>query len=443
MTLRLLLIRHGLSSYNRENRIQGRNDLSTLTPEGIAQASKIGEALKGLTIHEIYSSPLKRAKDTASELLRVHSPNKNIILDNDLLEVDLEPWSGLTIDEVKAKFPDSYLTWKKSPNELGIKRKDGTKYHPIKELMDQAEQFLEKVLLTHGSENNTNIVVVAHNAILRCLMMKLLDTPSAGLRRIKLDNASISIFNLKIDPGTQVNLQIESLNSTAHLTPKLPSKGKHGRMVLVRHGETNWNKEGRFQGQIDIPLNSNGKEQAIAAGQFLYGINFNRAFSSCMSRPTETAKIILGAQTSIGIEPKEDLKEISHGLWEGKLESEIKSTWGELLLAWQTSPETVQMPKGESIEDVSIRAIKCWEDIRNSLLPHETVLIVAHDAVNKTILCNLLGLSNSDIWKIKQGNGGITIVDISEDKELPDVVSCLNITSHLGGVIDKTAQGAL
>ena len=180
MTLRLLLIRHGLSSYNRENRIQGRNDLSTLTPEGITQASKIGEALKGLTIHAIYSSPLKRAKDTASELLRVHSPNKNIILDNDLLEVDLEPWSGLTIDEVKAKFPDSYLTWKKSPSELEIKRKDGTKYNPIKELMDQAEQFLEKVLLTHESENNANIVVVAHNAILRCLMMKLLDTPSAG-----------------------------------------------------------------------------------------------------------------------------------------------------------------------------------------------------------------------------------------------------------------------
>ena len=118
MTLRLLLIRHGLSSYNRENRIQGRNDLSTLTPEGISQASKIGESHQDLPIHAIYSSPLKRAVDTASELLRVHSKRKNLIIDNDLLEVDLAPWSGLTIEEVKNKFPNEYITWKKSPSEL-------------------------------------------------------------------------------------------------------------------------------------------------------------------------------------------------------------------------------------------------------------------------------------------------------------------------------------
>ena len=117
MTLRLLLIRHGLSSYNRENRIQGRNDLSTLTPEGISQASKIGESLQGLAIHAIYSSPLKRASDTASELLRIHSKSKNIIIDNDLLEVDLAPWSGLTPDEIKNKFLSKQNNIKLTINE--------------------------------------------------------------------------------------------------------------------------------------------------------------------------------------------------------------------------------------------------------------------------------------------------------------------------------------
>ncbi len=443
MTLRLLLIRHGLSSFNRENRIQGRNDLSTLTPEGVSQASKIGGALKGLPIHAIYSSPLKRASDTASELLRVHTTNKSLIIDNDLLEVDLAPWSGLTIEEVKDKFPNSYLTWKKSPNELILKREDGVTYNPIQELMAQSERFLGKIFSTHKADKDENIIIVGHNAILRCLILKLLGNPKSGLRRIRLDNASLSIFNIEIDNGNPVGIQIESLNSTAHLEPTFPSKGKHGRMILVRHGETDWNKEGRFQGQIDVPLNSNGKKQAFAAGQFLKGVNFDKVFSSCMSRPTETAKIILGANSTLAIQAKNDLKEISHGLWEGKLESEIKSDWGELLLAWQTSPENVQMPEGESIKDVSVRAIKCWAAIRKSLLPHETVLIVAHDAVNKTILCNLLGLSDSDIWKIKQGNGAISIVDISEENNLPDIVSCLNITSHLGGIIDTTAQGAL
>ena len=101
------------------------------------------------------------------------------------------------------------------------------------------------------------------------------------------------------------------------------------------------------------------------------------------------------------------------------------------------------MPEGENIQDVWTRSIECWEQIAKSLETNQTGLVVAHDAVNKTILCHLLGLNTSDIWKIKQGNGAISIVDIPEDSTLPDVVSCLNITSHLGSVIDKTAQGAL
>ena len=70
-------------------------------------------------------------------------------------------------------------------------------------------------------------------------------------------------------------------------------------------------------------------------------------------------------------------------------------------------------------------------------------MVVAHDAVNKTILCHLLGLTPSEIWMIKQGNGGITVIDLSEEEGQPDQITCLNITSHLGGIIDSTATGAL
>ena len=70
MTLRLILIRHGLSSFNRDNRIQGRSDLSTLTKEGFNQANQAGKALKDIRIHAAYSSPLQRAVDTAKELLK-------------------------------------------------------------------------------------------------------------------------------------------------------------------------------------------------------------------------------------------------------------------------------------------------------------------------------------------------------------------------------------
>ena len=297
--------------------------------------------------------------------------------------------------------------------------------------------------LPNMCEGNKTILVVAHNVILRCLILKLIKEPSMGFRRIKLSNTSISIINVNSTNWEDRKVQISCLNNIAHLNPTLPEKNTNKRIILVRHGETDWNKQGRFQGQIDIPLNQNGKEQATAASQFLKNIPIQRAFSSSLSRPKETAQIILKEHQGIQILIKNNLIEIGHGLWEGKLESEIKSSWPDLLQQWKTSPEKVQMPEGENIQEVSKRSIIAWEEICNELKNNETALVVAHDAVNKTILCHLLGLTPSEIWMIKQGNGGITVIDLAEEENQQDVISCLNITSHLGGIIDVTTAGAL
>ncbi len=443
MTLRLLLVRHGLSSFNKDFRIQGRNDLSTLTKEGQLQAIKAGKFLSELPITNVYSSPLQRAVETTKGILEQRTKKLKAIYTNDLLEIDLEPWSGLTKDEVKSKFPEEYLTWQKNPKELVIRRKNGDEFHPIKELMSQADKFLKKLLKDHPTTNDQNILIVGHNAILRCILLNLLGDPKQGFRRIQIDNASISIMNIKSNNTTPYQAQLECLNNTTHLDQKVPRKKQNTRLILVRHGETNWNLEGRFQGQIDIPLNNNGKQQALAAESFLKDIPIDKAFSSSMSRPQETGAIILNSHPDIKLELKNDLVEIGHGLWEGKLESEIKKEWPNLLKQWKESPETVQMPEGERIQDVSKRSIKCWEDICKKLTPEQTALVVAHDAVNKTILCHLLGLSEANIWMIKQSNGGITVLDIKQEENEMNIVTCLNITSHLGGVIDQTATGAL
>jgi probable phosphoglycerate mutase len=68
---------------------------------------------------------------------------------------------------------------------------------------------------------------------------------------------------------------------------------------------------------------------------------------------------------------------------------------------------------------------------------------VAHDAVNKTLICHLLGLEARHIWAVKQGNGGVTVIDYPNGAERPAVVTSMNLTSHLGGVLDRTAAGAL
>ena len=101
------------------------------------------------------------------------------------------------------------------------------------------------------------------------------------------------------------------------------------------------------------------------------------------------------------------------------------------------------MPEGESIKEVSKRSVKAWEEICLTQKKQDLTLLVAHDAVNKTLICNILGIDFSNIWMIKQGNGGITIIDIFNDPKKDHVISALNITTHLGGVLDSTASGAL
>ncbi|WP_320667306.1 histidine phosphatase family protein [Prochlorococcus sp. MIT 1307] len=443
MTLRLLLVRHGLSSFNLERRIQGRNDLSTLTPEGKEQAIKTGKVLSNTPINAVYSSPLQRAADTTRNLLQEFKSKPKPNFDQGLLEIELGTWSGMTSDEVKENFPEIYDTWQTNPEELVLKTSNGKEFQPIKELKSQAADFIRRLIKEHPLESNDTILIVAHNAILRCIILQLLGQPKQGFRRLKLDNASISVFNLSPSLFKPYQAQLECLNNTVHLNSTLHKNSNYARVILVRHGETNWNLEGRFQGQIDIPLNDNGKAQAAAAGLFLSMVRLEKAFSSSMSRPQQTAQAILKHHPGIEIELQEGLIEIGHGLWEGKLESEIRMKWPELLETWKTHPEKVQMPEGETIQDVWARAENSWEKICSSLTSAQTALVVAHDAVNKTILCKLLGLSPADIWMIKQGNGAITVVDIPTEPTQPNVVTCLNLTSHLGGVFDCTTSGAL
>ena len=447
MPLRIVLVRHGLSSFNIEHRIQGRDDLADLTPEGLEQARATGRALQDLNFDQAYSSPLRRARDTATALLADQGQALEAQLCDDLLEIDLEPWSGLLRSEVRDRFPTQEAQWRHAPEAMQLSRADGSTYLPLQELSQQAEQFKQRLLAEQAegldAKTEKTVLVVGHNAILRCLMLCLLGLPLTGFRRLRVDNCSISVLNLAPGAGGGIAVQVESLNGVGHLGEPIPAKGPGPRLVLVRHGETDWNREGRFQGQIDIPLNANGRAQAEAASNVLAPVCIQRAYTSCMARPRQTAEAILAAHPGVPLTSTSGLVEIGHGLWEGRLEQEIAEGWPELLAAWKRAPETVQMPEGETIHDVWERSLATWNRIAASLGSDETALVVAHDAVNKAILCALLGLSPADIWAIKQGNGGVTVIDYPNGPEKRPVVAAMNLTSHLGGVLDRTAAGAL
>jgi broad specificity phosphatase PhoE len=438
------LVRHGLSSFNLEQRIQGRDDLSNLTGIGQSQARACGAALADLVFSAAYSSPLRRAADTTRLLLAEQGQGLEFAFDQGLLEIDLAPWSGLQRQELRERFAEQELQWRQAPERLELQRADGSAYRPLPELMQQAEQFRRQLLERHAAaiandqDPPQTVLVVAHNAILRCLLLALLNLPLSGFRRLRVDNCSISILNVG-----RSGVQVELVNGLAHLGDPLPVKGDGARLLLVRHGETDWNREGRFQGQIDIPLNGTGRRQAEAAGRFLAPVTINRAYTSCMARPRQTAEAILAAHPGVPLTSSTGLVEIGHGLWEGRLESDIAAGWPALLADWKRAPHTVQMPEGETLQDVWERSLTTWQHIAASLASNETALVVAHDAVNKTILCGLLGLGAADIWAIKQGNGGVSVIDYPEGASGRPVVAALNLTQHLGGVLDRTAAGAL
>lgn len=445
MSTRVIIVRHGQSTYNIEQRIQGRCDKSVLTDRGRSDAEKVGAALNGISFAAIYCSPLQRAKQTA-EIARagIGSDAPELQPSELLMEVDLPLWEEMTRDEVKEKFAAEYRQWQESPETFKMMLPNGQEHFPVLSLFEQAKQFWQETISKHPNET---ILVVAHNGINRCLISTAVGMTPDSYQVLQQTNCGISVLNFTGGFGETV--QLESVNQTTHLgiPIPLPRRDRGLRLLLVRHGETQWNRESRFQGQIDIPLNETGKEQGARAAEFLKAIPIDFAITSSLSRPKETAQIILQHHPGVELAEADELVEIGHGLWEGKLEAEIRAEYDDLLNQWKQAPETVQMPEGENLQQVWDRANAYWAEIIKTHPSPEKVLtglVAAHDAINKVILCAVLGLRPADIWSVKQGNGGVSAIDYPEGLAGKPVVQALNITSHLsGGVLDKTAAGAL
>ncbi|HTL90581.1 MAG TPA: histidine phosphatase family protein [Leptolyngbya sp.] len=441
MTTRVILVRHGESSYNAERRVQGHIDLSTLTETGETMATQVATALQDIQFDAVYSSPLQRAKRTAELIVSGLTNSPAIQTTDDLKEISLPLWEGLLFTEVEQNYPELYQDWLTQPHKLKMTLPDRTDFYPVPALYEQAQRFWRSTIAQHADQT---ILIVGHSGINRSLINSAIGLQPADYQRFHLSNCGISILNFSGALGQPV--QIEALNVTAHLgepLPKLRPKHKGVRLLLVRHGETEWNRKGQFQGQIDVPLNDNGRVQAAQAAEFLKPIQIDAAVSSSMSRPKETAEIILKYHPQVELQLRDDLREISHGLWEGKFEAEIEASYPGLLHQWQRQPETVQMPEGENLQQVWDRAIEGWNAIAQSATPGDTVLVVAHDAINKAILCYISGLSPAAFWNFKQGNGAVSVIDYPRGVDATPMLMAMNITTHLGGVLDTTAAGAL
>jgi probable phosphoglycerate mutase len=201
------------------------------------------------------------------------------------------------------------------------------------------------------------------------------------------------------------------------------------RILLARHGETEWNTEGRYQGQgFDIPLSAAGRFQAKALASRLADFEFTRIVSSPLLRARQTAEIVLGDR-SVPVTLDPDLMEIAHGDWEGCLDAEVKKRDETRRRAWRETPHLVTLPGGESLEQVMVRAWSALCRACHGLEPQETLLMVSHDGVNRVLLCRILGLSLARAWAFRQAPVCLNLLEGPDPEHLSLVR--LNDASHL------------
>lgn len=209
-------------------------------------------------------------------------------------------------------------------------------------------------------------------------------------------------------------------------------------IVLVRHGETDWNREGRYQGSRDIPLNARGSRQAVLLGQGLSAFRFTAAVASPLARAAQTAgHALAGRNVALRTDPR--LQEIGHGEWEGLLKTEVEQRWPELWQHWRRAPHEVTMPGGESLAQVQQRACAVLAEIA-AAQPAGVVLMAAHDATNRTLLLHALGAPLSRFWCLKQDP---TCVNVLQHAVGAWRVVALNSVAHLGGLLSGEEHRAV
>lgn len=186
-------------------------------------------------------------------------------------------------------------------------------------------------------------------------------------------------------------------------------------IYLMRHGETDWNKARRLQGQSDIPLNEFGVELAVKTAEGLKEVPFDAAFSSPLNRALVTARTVIGGR-NVAVETDERLKEIDFGPSEGECFDPAKQNPNHPLHNFFCNPGSYAPTDGaESFEKARKRA---EEFLRDKILPLEgkceNVLLVAHGAFNRCILNSIAGIPDSDFWQIDLPNCSVSVLSLEK-----------------------------
>ena len=199
-----------------------------------------------------------------------------------------------------------------------------------------------------------------------------------------------------------------------------------GKLYIVRHGETAWNREGRIQGHSDVGLSERGRQQAILLAQRLKSVSLDAAYASDLCRASDTAAVVLQGR-DVPLYPTARLREYHKGAFEGLTETELRARYPAEYPGYIAKDLDYAPEGGESTRSVSDRMTSVINEIKARHLG-DNVLVVGHGGSLRAAMMALLGMSMDANWRFVFGNCTLTIVDTYHDNA---VLRLFNDSSHL------------
>jgi len=199
------------------------------------------------------------------------------------------------------------------------------------------------------------------------------------------------------------------------------------KLILVRHGQTAWNHEGRFRGRADIPLDDIGLAQARATAQYI-AARWKPAAVYCspLSRARQMAEI-LAAPFMLHERAHPGFLDVDFGAWQGLTEADVRERWQQALDVWCTEPKDTPIPGGERLETAQLRAMGALHEVVNRH-SGKVVVIVGHTVINRLILLAILDIDFAHFWHLGQDLGALNLLEHDgRDFKLLQ----MNLTHHL------------
>ena len=347
---KVILVRHGRTTYNEQGRYQGSSDESVLTEKGYEAAYKTGLALQQYDFDAIYTSPLTRVKQTTQGIIAALAETKNnlpsVVVDPKLTEIGMSNWQGLFYQEAKDKFPEAYKCWKNTPHLFNF---NNTSF-PVLELFNQAHNFWQEVLNKHRGKT---ILVVAHSGTNRALISTAIGLHPEYYHSIQQSNCGISC--LEFPSNLNQYAKLNYLNVTDHLGENLPKlkAGKTGWRWLLLSNKTSKNslkssclRNCINQNIADLILTDNTHESELLTSNI--SKNSNKLFHLSMNQDHfldswQTAIFAKQESTVLCLEKEERP-------WRGCLAQGTRSDTG-LAVALKDTPSDNRLPRSDNSQN--------------------------------------------------------------------------------------------